>query len=110
MVNFTYGDETSVTNTTNGLIDSIDPVLFEPFFNATKTIKIKSNTHVGHLVVGTDSDDINLPVDDVLRIDVVHSQTLNVFISIIGWTYFAAWSISFYPQVILNFKRKRYTT
>ena len=26
--------------------------------------------------------------------------------SIIGYTYFCAWSISFYPQVILNFKRK----
>nr|CAG8487661.1 15376_t:CDS:2 [Entrophospora candida] len=26
--------------------------------------------------------------------------------SIIGWTYFLAWSISFYPQAILNWKRK----
>ena len=26
--------------------------------------------------------------------------------SIIGYTYFCAWSISFYPQVILNYKRK----
>ena len=26
--------------------------------------------------------------------------------SIIGYTYFCAWSVSFYPQVILNFKRK----
>ncbi|CAO3637051.1 unnamed protein product [Cunninghamella echinulata] len=26
--------------------------------------------------------------------------------SIIGWTYFLAWSISFYPQVILNIRRK----
>ncbi|KAK9759970.1 hypothetical protein K7432_016466 [Basidiobolus ranarum] len=26
--------------------------------------------------------------------------------SLIGWTYFLAWSISFYPQVILNYKRK----
>ena len=26
--------------------------------------------------------------------------------SVIGYTYFCAWSISFYPQVILNFKRK----
>ncbi|CAG8488022.1 24691_t:CDS:2 [Gigaspora rosea] len=25
---------------------------------------------------------------------------------IIGWTYFLAWSISFYPQVILNWRRK----
>lgn len=25
---------------------------------------------------------------------------------IIGWGYFVAWSISFYPQVFMNFKRK----
>lgn len=26
--------------------------------------------------------------------------------AIIGWTYFAAWSISFYPQVFLNYRRR----
>jgi cystinosin len=26
--------------------------------------------------------------------------------SVLGWTYFSAWSISFYPQLILNFQRK----
>jgi LCT (Lysosomal Cystine Transporter) family transporter len=25
---------------------------------------------------------------------------------VIGWIYFAAWSISFYPQIWINFKRK----
>ncbi|KAG2237208.1 hypothetical protein INT48_006612 [Thamnidium elegans] len=28
--------------------------------------------------------------------------------SLIGWCYFLAWSFSFYPQVILNWKRKSY--
>ncbi|ORY80877.1 PQ loop repeat-domain-containing protein [Protomyces lactucae-debilis] len=28
---------------------------------------------------------------------------------ILGWTYFAAWSVSFYPQVLLNFQRKSVT-
>lgn len=27
---------------------------------------------------------------------------------IIGWVYFVAWSVSFYPQVYENFVRKRY--
>jgi cystinosin len=26
--------------------------------------------------------------------------------SFLGWTYFAAWSVSFYPQIILNYQRK----
>ncbi|KAI8368151.1 PQ loop repeat-domain-containing protein [Radiomyces spectabilis] len=30
----------------------------------------------------------------------------HIISSIIGWTYFAAWSVSFYPQAILNWKRK----
>lgn len=25
---------------------------------------------------------------------------------VLGWTYFFAWSVSFYPQVVLNFRRK----
>ncbi|KAI9013985.1 PQ loop repeat-domain-containing protein [Phycomyces nitens] len=30
----------------------------------------------------------------------------NVVSSIIGWTYFLAWSVSFYPQTLLNWQRK----
>ncbi|KAJ2416391.1 hypothetical protein H4218_001799 [Coemansia sp. IMI 209128] len=26
--------------------------------------------------------------------------------TVIGWTYFVAWSVSFYPQIILNYRRK----
>eukprot|EP01084_Bolivina_argentea_P082230 148890_1 len=31
---------------------------------------------------------------------------VTVFCDILGWIYFFAWSISFYPQTIVNFKRK----
>ena len=31
---------------------------------------------------------------------------LSAFCAIIGWIYFFAWSISFYPQTIVNFQRK----
>src|SRR3989338_3661272 len=36
----------------------------------------------------------------------LHSQALNIIINILGWTYFLAWSLSFYPQVYDNWKRK----
>jgi len=36
----------------------------------------------------------------------VRSQGLTVLSSVIGWIYFVAWSVSFYPQVILNYNRK----
>ena len=34
------------------------------------------------------------------------STAARVASSIFGWTYFAAWSLSFYPQVLLNYQRK----
>mmetsp|Transcript_777 Transcript_777/g.1327 ORF Transcript_777/g.1327 Transcript_777/m.1327 type:complete len:286 (-) Transcript_777:18-875(-) len=33
-------------------------------------------------------------------------RSLAILSNVIGWIYFVAWSISFYPQVILNFRRK----
>ncbi|XP_071799808.1 cystinosin-like isoform X2 [Asterias amurensis] len=41
-----------------------------------------------------------------VRIQVVDSLALNVVIIVVGWIYFAAWTVSFYPQVLLNHKRK----
>ncbi|KAI5068265.1 hypothetical protein GOP47_0016610 [Adiantum capillus-veneris] len=35
-----------------------------------------------------------------------HSTYLHVLYEALGWLAFAAWSFSFHPQVILNFKRK----
>ncbi|XP_027352824.1 cystinosin homolog isoform X2 [Abrus precatorius] len=35
-----------------------------------------------------------------------NSAPLHVSYEVLGWFAFAAWSISFYPQVILNFRRK----
>ncbi|CAO3599820.1 unnamed protein product [Absidia cylindrospora] len=34
------------------------------------------------------------------------ANTWPIISNIIGWTYFLSWSCSFYPQTILNFKRK----
>ena len=36
-----------------------------------------------------------------------NSVGLEVLYQVIGWIAFAAWSFSFYPQVVLNYKRKR---
>ncbi|GFO11322.1 cystinosin [Plakobranchus ocellatus] len=37
---------------------------------------------------------------------VVHSDVLTVVSAIIGWSYFTAWTLSFYPQVLYNWRRK----
>ncbi|CAF0975471.1 unnamed protein product [Rotaria magnacalcarata] len=61
----------------------------------------------GHLVVTGQSPQINISsMYDFLLIDIARSNALNVLIQIVGWIYFVAWSISFYPQIILNFRRQ----
>lgn len=41
-----------------------------------------------------------------VRVLVAISSVLIYISSIIGWAYFVAWSVSFYPQIITNFRRK----
>ncbi|GFN95207.1 cystinosin [Plakobranchus ocellatus] len=62
----------------------------------------------GHVILGLDSN--SSEIQDIkkafVRIDVVHSSPLVIINAVIGWIYFAAWSVSFYPQVYVNWKRK----
>jgi cystinosin len=64
----------------------------------------------GHLIVGcnvTPILNINLTEKDFLRINIARSTKLDRIINTVGWLYFAAWSVSFYPQIVLNFRRQR---
>lgn len=40
------------------------------------------------------------------RIIVANSQLIIYVSFIVGWIYFVAWSVSFYPQLVINYKRK----
>lgn len=42
-----------------------------------------------------------------IRFLVIHSNVVSIVNQVIGWIYFVAWSISFYPQVVTNWRRKR---
>ncbi|XP_053285898.1 cystinosin isoform X3 [Pleuronectes platessa] len=41
-----------------------------------------------------------------IRFMVIRSNILSVISQVIGWMYFVAWSVSFYPQAYENWKRK----
>ncbi|EDV22287.1 uncharacterized protein TRIADDRAFT_29291, partial [Trichoplax adhaerens] len=41
-----------------------------------------------------------------IKVHIVHSLALVTINAVIGWIYFAAWTISFYPQVYENWRRK----
>nr|CAD2163032.1 unnamed protein product [Meloidogyne enterolobii] len=44
--------------------------------------------------------------DVFVRLVVARSSIISVLVIVTGWIYFSAWSISFYPQIILNWQRK----
>ncbi|KAK6022169.1 Lysosomal Cystine Transporter, partial [Ostertagia ostertagi] len=44
--------------------------------------------------------------DFYLSVTVLKSSLVNALVMIVGWAYFTAWSVSFYPQIILNYQRK----
>lgn len=41
-----------------------------------------------------------------IRVEVAKSRLITLLVTISGWVYFLAWSISFYPQILLNWQRK----
>lgn len=44
--------------------------------------------------------------DFYLKVTVLRSRLVASLVMIVGWSYFTAWSISFYPQIYLNYQRK----
>lgn len=41
-----------------------------------------------------------------VRVTIEISDSLYHISSVVGWIYFLAWSVSFYPQIYSNYKRK----
>lgn len=81
----------------------------EPNATAILTYDIcAAGKNPGHSVVTfnvTPSGFINL--DNLfLRITVMYSNEIYVISYIMGWIYFVAWSVSFYPQIYINWNRK----
>ncbi|KAK4875728.1 hypothetical protein RN001_012150 [Aquatica leii] len=60
----------------------------------------------GHsLLTAQATQDVN--VNDIyLTATIYKSKAIEVLSITFGWIYFLAWSLSFYPQIITNFKRK----
>ncbi|CAF0809331.1 unnamed protein product [Adineta steineri] len=95
-------------NDSQGYIDIIPDITF---INDTTTDRSQNilitGRNQGHLVITAQSSRVNIStVVDYLLIDIARSNVLSIFVQIVGWIYFAAWSISFYPQIILNFQRR----
>ncbi|CAI9591405.1 unnamed protein product [Staurois parvus] len=122
VVSFENGSSKNVTMT---LIPLNETAVFT--FNITYTSKNKTIVHLpGQIVLLPKSKQSTFTVaaEDVgqvtaylysnnsrtagprIRFLVIHSLAVEVLEQIIGWIYFLAWSVSFYPQVYENWKRK----
>ncbi|XP_039295502.1 cystinosin homolog isoform X2 [Nilaparvata lugens] len=53
----------------------------------------------------TPSSELNT-IQAFVRVTVQHSYVLEYISLTVGWIYFAAWSVSFYPQIYHNWERK----
>ncbi|PSN39531.1 hypothetical protein C0J52_12389 [Blattella germanica] len=67
-----------------------------------------SGLNAGHAILNLSLDEPGKPEDDekFVRITIQHDEAIHVTSIVIGWIYFAAWSVSFYPQIYENWKRK----
>lgn len=79
--------------------------------NTTGGVHLKvtaSKSKAGNMILGVNSSSPELTnlENCYVKITVVHSIALITINIVIGWIYFAAWSVSFYPQVFTNWKRK----
>ncbi|GAB6031655.1 hypothetical protein CHUAL_009413 [Chamberlinius hualienensis] len=71
-------------------------------------VTLNGDKNAGHLVVSI--NETTAPGYNVTaafcRVEVNVHQYLDVLDDVIGWIYFVAWIISFYPQIWINFRRK----
>jgi len=113
VVDIRFYDQGNYLNSSNGIIKDIQSVVFVANYNKTRA-QVKSipiiATEVGQvtLVVRSTSWELNtLPNMNhtFCIVDVVHSNALRVFNTILGWSYMFCWGCSYYPQFFLNLQQ-----
>lgn len=104
---FVYGDD---RHSSTDYIKPLQPIHFPRHPSHLQIVLSITALRPGYLYVGCNATPIfnqSLTERDFLRINIARSKQLEQLIKTIGWLYFVAWSCSFYPQIILNFRRQR---
>ncbi|KAH0951707.1 hypothetical protein HN011_000724 [Eciton burchellii] len=75
--------------------------------NKTWVISVKGLS-AGHSILSTNVTPIDITdfSQAFVRVTIEKSDILYHVSAVVGWIYFLAWSISFYPQIYTNYKRK----
>lgn len=77
-----------------------------------RIVNFRTNKQAGHAEIVckiVEQPKGNITVDDstaYISVDIYRDWNIVILIQVVGWIYFAAWSISFYFQFFLNYKRK----
>ncbi|EDV54061.2 cystinosin homolog [Drosophila erecta] len=98
---------TLVTDSKDHLL--LDPASFVYPESSTRNQSVViTGLRAGNVKVVADSDDANKEIvkDVFVRVTVAKSKALIYTSIIFGWVYFVAWSVSFYPQIWSNYRRK----
>ncbi|XP_072516389.1 cystinosin isoform X2 [Salminus brasiliensis] len=104
-VNIYFNTTFSSTNDSSSVIHLPEEVVL-PAGSTSATFKVQAE-NVGQVTVYLYSSNTGIQsMRTRIRFLVVRSKILAVINQIIGWIYFLAWSISFYPQVFENWRRK----
>ncbi|KYN44793.1 Cystinosin like protein [Trachymyrmex septentrionalis] len=79
-----------------------------PGDSKTEWIIYVKGLSAGHLIVSANvtPSDITDFSQAFVRVTIEKSDTLYHISAVVGWIYFLAWSVSFYPQIYINYKRK----
>uniref|UniRef100_A0A3P9LWF4 Cystinosin, lysosomal cystine transporter n=1 Tax=Oryzias latipes TaxID=8090 RepID=A0A3P9LWF4_ORYLA len=100
-LNVTYSSKLNFSS-----IISLPDQLLLPAGSTSLTFNVTAH-EVGQVTSYLLSNGTNLPSWSVrIRFMVIHSSVLSVLSQVIGWIYFVAWSVSFYPQAWENWRRK----
>ncbi|KAL5107095.1 Cystinosin [Taenia crassiceps] len=109
---FTYRNSAGVRiNATEKLpIKPLDSFTAEVGLNKTYRTTVFTKKP-GKIELGLTSADLNITHFERLHasVTVCRQKSLSILQQIVGWTYFLAWTLSFYPQVILNCRRESVT-
>jgi len=99
-----------------GLLEPLPGVVL--YRNMCTPLLLKAR-HVGSLTLSVnitspqnDGEELQQPLNPdwetkaFSKVSVVHSMALHYVNIVVGWMYFVAWSISFYPQFFYNIRRR----
>lgn len=87
-------------------------ITFEPNTFGQRLVKFSTTKKAGHAEIVCrviDPPQTKYHIDDTsayISVNIGKDENLDIIISIVGWMYFFAWSLSFYFQVVLNYQRK----